>query len=180
MNPRLRPVHVIPMVHQGRRALLLRDPLHLTERVIIVPQQLGPVLALMDGTRSLEEMRASLMVRAGLQVTNGDLAHIVEQLDQALLLQNQRFVEACDAALRSYRQAPYRPPSSAGASYPSDPDQLAAMLDGFLLIIPFARKGLSIYFQLSHANNNVKTISPANCISSGPERLRYLANANNG
>jgi AmmeMemoRadiSam system protein B len=132
MNPRLRPVHVIPMVHQGRRALLLRDPLHLTERVIIVPQQLGPVLALMDGTRSLEEMRASLMVRAGLQVTNGDLAHIVEQLDQALLLQNQRFVEACDAALRSYRQAPYRPPSSAGASYPSDPDQLAAMLDGFL------------------------------------------------
>jgi AmmeMemoRadiSam system protein B len=132
MNPRLRPVHVVPMVHQGRPALLLRDPLHLTEQVIVVPRQLGPVLALMDGTRSLEEVRASLMIRAGLQVTNGDLAHIVDQLDQALLLQNQRFVEACNKALRSFRQAPYRSPASAGASYPSEPEQLAAMLDGFL------------------------------------------------
>jgi AmmeMemoRadiSam system protein B len=132
MNPKLRPIQIIPMMHQGQRALMLRDPLRLTDRVMVVPQELGPVLALMDGTRTLNEVRASLMVRTGIRVTNGELAHIAEQLDEALLLQNERFLEACDAALTRYHQRPFRHPSSAGASYPSDSDELLAMLDAYL------------------------------------------------
>jgi len=132
MNPRLRPIHTIPMLHQGQPALMLRDPLRLTDRVLVVSQHIGPVLALMDGTRDLDALRASLVVRAGIQVTNGELQQIIDQLDRALLLQNERFLQACDAALVTYRQAPYRAASSAGASYPSDPEELAAMLDGYL------------------------------------------------
>jgi AmmeMemoRadiSam system protein B len=132
MNPQLRPVHIHPVTHQGRPTLMLQDPLRLNDRVILVPQHLGPVLALMDGTRNLDELRASLLVRAGLRLSNGDLQQLVAQLDQALLLQSERFQEACDAALTRYRQAPFRKPSSAGASYPSDPDQLETMLDAYL------------------------------------------------
>jgi AmmeMemoRadiSam system protein B len=124
------------MNHQGQPALMLRDPLRITDRVLVVSQQLGPVLALMDGTRSLDEMRASLIVRAGLSVSNGELEHVVDQLDQALLLHSERFLEACEEAVNEYRQAPYRQPSSAGASYPSDPDELAAMLDTYLDGVP--------------------------------------------
>ena len=146
MNPRLRPIHIVPMVHQGQPALMLRDPLRLTDHVMVVPQQLGPVLAMMDGSRNLDELRASLLVRAGMRATNGELQQIVDQLDQALLLHNQRFLDACDAALIEYRQAPYREPSSAGASYPSDPGELAAMLDGYLDgatdVTPFTGRGL--------------------------------------
>ncbi len=132
MNPKLRPLNIVPMVHQGQPALLLRDPLHLSERVMVIPHQLGPALALMDGTRDVNALRASLIVRAGLRLSNGELTQIIDQLDQALLLHNKRFLEACDTALMRYRQAPHRRPSSAGASYPSDPDELAAMLDVFL------------------------------------------------
>lgn len=146
MNPRVRPIHIVPMVHQGQPALMLRDPLRLTDRVMVVSQEMGPVLALMDGTRDLNELRASLMIRAGMRVTNGELQQVVDQLDQALLLQNERFQEACDVALTKYRQAPYRQPSSAGASYPSDPSELGAVLDAYLDNIPkgppFAGRGL--------------------------------------
>lgn len=136
MNPRLRPIHTIPMMHQGQPALMLRDPLRLTDRVLVVSQQIGPVLALMDGTRDLDGLRASLIVRAGMQTTNDELQQIIDQLDRALLLHNERFLQACDAALMTYRQAPYRAPSSADASYPSDPDELAVMLDDYLDGIP--------------------------------------------
>ena len=138
MNPRLRPLQIVPMVHQGQPALLLRDPLHLNQRMVVVPQQLGAALALMDGTRDLHELRAALMIRAGLRLSNGELQQIVNQLDQALLLHNERFLEACETALTRYQGAAYRHPASAGASYPSEPNQLAALLEGYLEGIPAA------------------------------------------
>ena len=105
MNPRLRPIHIVPMVHQGQPALMLRDPLRLTDHVMVVPQQLGPVLAMLDGSRDLDELRASLLVRAGMRATNGELQQIVDQLDQALLLHNQRFLDACETARISQKIA---------------------------------------------------------------------------
>jgi AmmeMemoRadiSam system protein B len=137
-NPRLRPIRIVPMVHQGQPALMLRDPLNLTGRVMVVSRQLGPALAFMDGTRDLNELRASLMIRAGLRLSNGELQRMVDQLDEGLLLYNERFLTACDEALRRYRQAPYRHPSSAGASYPSDPDALSKMLEAFFEELPEA------------------------------------------
>ena len=115
MNPKLRELEIHPIQHQGQEMLLLRDPLHLNQRLMIVPQQLGPALALMDGTRNLDELRASLMIRAGLRLSNGELRQIVDQLDQALLLHSERFLQACDSALTQYRRAPFRSPTSAGA-----------------------------------------------------------------
>ena len=102
MNPKVRPIQIVPMVHQGQRALMLRDPLHLTERVLVVSQKLGPALGLMDGTRSVDELRASLMIRAGLRLTNGEMSQLVDQLDKALLLHNERFLEVCDAVVAQY------------------------------------------------------------------------------
>ncbi len=132
MNLKLRPIHTYPMLHNGQPALLLRDPLHLTERVVIISQQMAPMLLLLDGTRDLDALRASLTVRAGLSLSKSEMTHVIEQLDRALLLHNERFEEACDTALTDYHQAPHRSPTSAGASYPADPDALAAMLDGYI------------------------------------------------
>jgi AmmeMemoRadiSam system protein B len=86
------------------------------------------------------------MIRAGLRLTNGEMSQLVDQLDKALLLHNERFLEACDAILAQYRTAPFRKSASAGATYPSDPDELAAMLDVFFddiaEVTPFDGRGL--------------------------------------
>jgi AmmeMemoRadiSam system protein B len=145
--PKLRVVDPRPVVHGGRPALLLRDPLQLSERAVVIPQQLAPVLALCDGTRDVSGLRASLAVRYGLRVGPGEVEQLVAVLDEALLLDNERFVQAQERALAEYCEAPFRPLASVGQSYPADADELRQMLDGYLEAVddastPFEGRGL--------------------------------------
>jgi hypothetical protein len=64
------------------------------------------------------------------------LSDILCQLDNALLLDNERFAAACKAALEAYRSAPFRPPCLAGAGYPDSPEILAATLQGQMPAAP--------------------------------------------
>jgi AmmeMemoRadiSam system protein B len=130
--PKLRAVDARPIVHGGRPSILLRDPLRLTDKTIIVPQQMGPVLALCDGTRNASALSAALAVRFGLRVAPSTMERLVAALDDALLLDNERFAQARDQALVEYRQAQFRPLSNAGQSYPTDADELRKQLQDYL------------------------------------------------
>lgn len=132
MNPKLRSVEIRPLVDQGRPIFVLRDPLALNDKVVIVPQALGPLLALMDGSRDLGGLHASLLVRAGLRVAPEVIQHVVDQLDDALLLENERFAQAYLQTLDNYRAAAFRPPHLAGPGYPADPAGLRQWLDHYL------------------------------------------------
>ncbi len=132
MKPKLRPLEARPILHQGQESILLRDPLGLAPGQVVVPASWGPLLALCDGTRDLPALRAALAVRTGLLLSEESLAQVIRRLDEALLLEGERFEAAREAALRAYRAAPFRPPASAGASYPEDPAALRALLQGFV------------------------------------------------
>ncbi len=132
MKPKLRDVRIHPMTHNGQRGFLLEDPLRLSQGMIFVPQALAPVLALMDGTRTLSGIQAGLRVRTGIYIPTSVLERLVADLDAALMLDNERFAAAREAALREYRQAPYRPPSHADAVYPSDPEAFTRTLDAYV------------------------------------------------
>jgi len=131
MNPKLRPLETHTVLQHGRPAILLRDPLRLTDRVLIIPQALAPLLSLCDGTRDVEELRAALAVRFGLPLTQSQIQGFIQQLGEALMLDNGRFAAAKEAALEAYRSAPYRVPTLAGTGYPADPDDLRRYLQGF-------------------------------------------------
>ena len=132
MNPKLRSVEVRPFEDRGRPVFLLRDPLALSEKVAILPQALGPLLVLMDGSRNVSELHAALLVRAALQLSPEIIQHVVDQLDDALLLENDRSAQAYAETLQAYRTAPFRPPSLAGAGYPPDAAGLRGFLDDYL------------------------------------------------
>jgi hypothetical protein len=117
MNPKLRPIEVRSFVDQGRPVFILRDPLALSDKIAIVPQVLGPLLALLDGSRDVAGLHASLLVRAGMRVAPEIIQRVIDQLDDALLLQNDHFAQAYAETLRVYRTAPFRPPALAGPSY---------------------------------------------------------------
>jgi AmmeMemoRadiSam system protein B len=99
---------------------------------VVIPQQLGPFLALCDGTRDIGGLQASLAIRCGLRIGTDVLEQLLATLDEALLLDNDRFALAQEQALDEYRQAPARIPSSAGRSYPGDADELRHTLDSYL------------------------------------------------
>ncbi|MGQ9599389.1 MAG: AmmeMemoRadiSam system protein B [Anaerolineae bacterium] len=133
MKPKLRELEIRPIQYQGQPMVLLRDPLKLSEAILAIPQPLAPVLALMDGTRDEAGLEAALQIRTGVRLAPGLLSKLVTDLDQAYLLDNERFAQAKSEALRAYREAPFRPLTTLdGSGAASDPDQAAAQLQSHI------------------------------------------------
>lgn len=130
--PRLRLVDTQVVNYEGETYLLLRDPLQLTDRTLLIPQPMVPALALCDGTRNPATLRAALAIRYGLFLSTQRIAEFLNALDDALLLDNDRSREARTIAQEQFRHAPYRTPANAGVSYPRDPGELSAVLQGYL------------------------------------------------
>jgi AmmeMemoRadiSam system protein B len=128
MKPKLREVQMHLMQQSGQQGVLLRDPLRLSDQAVFIPLSLAPLLELCDGTRDEAGIRASLAVRAGIQLGSTTLGRILARLDEALLLDNERFAETYDTTLRDFRRAAFRSSVLAGESYPADPEALEETL----------------------------------------------------
>ena len=136
MKPKLRRIESQLSERNGQPVALVHDSLGLTNRGIAVPLALIPLLELCDGTRDEATLCAALALRTGIQLDTLELQRILTQLDNALLLENDRSAAAYADALESFRAAPSRPPSMAGKAYPAYPDDLSRMLKGYLDLIP--------------------------------------------
>lgn len=130
--PLLRPLDIRPTFHQGRASLLLRDPLDLSDRYLILPQALGPALILCDGQHDPARITARARADYGLRIGQDVIDELLIALDQACFLQNERSAQAMADALTSYRLAPYRAPTLAGSGYPADPVELQSEFDAYL------------------------------------------------
>jgi AmmeMemoRadiSam system protein B len=139
MKPRLREIEAHPIEHQGQQMILLRDPLYLTDAQLAIPRPLAPLLGLMDGTRDEVALEVALQIRAGVRLAPGLMSNLLADLDEVLLLENERFAQAKAEALRSYREAPFRPMTTDGAGFSSEADQARAQLQAFLDELPPAQ-----------------------------------------
>jgi AmmeMemoRadiSam system protein B len=129
LYPKLRSVHAQPTVYRDQPALQLQDPLSVSDQTVIVPENLVPILYFCDGTNDLDMLRASLAKHSGLLLTPQQVAQVIQTLDDALLLDNERFAQAQQKALDDYYAAPYRQPALAGHSYPASATALHAYFD---------------------------------------------------
>lgn len=130
--PKLRPVEARPVVNNGHPSILLRDPLQLSGNYMVLPRNLGPALALFDGTRDVGGIQAAVLVRTGVAIPRELLEYLTAVLDENYMLENERSAAARDRALAAYRAAPFRPPALAGQSYPADPDDLRRLFDALV------------------------------------------------
>lgn len=130
-RPRLRPLEVIPTEQEGRRALILRDPLHLSEAVLVVPLPLVPVLQRMDGRHTPAMIREEIMAAHRVDVPEANLRQIAAQLEEAHFLEGEGFDAWRRSVERAFVESPERPSFLAGKSYDADPAALRARLDGF-------------------------------------------------
>ena len=129
MQPKLGRVTSHWIRQNGQPMLVLQHALRLSSSAIALPQPLALLPLLCDGTRDVQALRASLIVRAGVRISEDVMAQIVEQMDAALLFDNERQREALALALDAYRQAEYRLPVSAGSSYPLEAEEATRHLD---------------------------------------------------
>lgn len=121
-----------PVSNGDRAGIVLRDPLALTDLTLFVPQPIAPLLTLCDGTRDVPALRTALMLRTGVHVGDKTVQELLQQLDQALMLDNERFSAAQSRVRDQFRAAPCRPATTMGSSYPDKPEELAALLESHL------------------------------------------------
>jgi hypothetical protein len=135
-RPKLRPIEVRPHAHNGQTYFMLRDPLELRDGSLLLPQPFAAALSLFDGTRTVEEIAAVFALRFGVPLEPALVEQLVEAVDEACLLENERSFAAHKQKTESYRQEPFRPARLAGLGYPQDPAQLFGLIESYLAPFP--------------------------------------------
>jgi MEMO1 family protein len=130
-RPRLRPLEPFPIERKGQRLLGLRDPSRLTDAVATLPPVAVAIIQLCDGETTRDEICAEFQRRYGQPLQRDALDRLLEQLDQAYLLDSERFRQHSATVFGAFLRSPTRPAHLAGESYPADAAALTTMLDGF-------------------------------------------------
>lgn len=131
-HPKLRPLSIRRHTQDGHLYLLLRDPQQITNASLLVPQPLATVLAFCDGTHDPQAMLTAFHGHTGIQLPLAMLEELLVALDEALMLENQRFFAAYEHTVAAYRCAPHRTAALAGLSYPAQKQQLWRLLQDYL------------------------------------------------
>jgi AmmeMemoRadiSam system protein B len=142
-KPRLRD-DLVPVRAQvdGRDVILLRDPMALSSQVIALGGGAVGLLAMLDGTRGVPELRLlAIRMQGGRLEAAEELETLLEILDERCLLDNQHFREAKQVVLDDWHAQTDRPSVFAGSAYPDDPSELSRFLGEILdgaPALPFA------------------------------------------
>ncbi|MEW6359122.1 MAG: AmmeMemoRadiSam system protein B [Planctomycetota bacterium] len=133
-NPRLRTdLHVARGQAQGKPVIIIQDPTGVIEEPIALSTEFAAVLALLDGTRSIRDIQYEMMrMQGGLLISSDAIQDMVNQLDQALLLDNNHYRQALHELAAAYTRETIRRPIHPGQAYPEDPAALRKYLDSVL------------------------------------------------
>ena len=131
-RPRLRPLDAFPVEVQGRKMVYLRDPEGFSEQTLAVPYNAYFLLMHFDGDHSIVDLQEAYAKRFnGVLVTAQEIEQLTQRLDEALLLENDRFAAARSEREDAFRAAPSRAAIHSGASYPDEPAALRQTIEGF-------------------------------------------------
>ncbi len=125
-----RDLEFVPLIQAGRQYILVRDPLGLVPEGKALDASLAQVLALLDGENTLRELQMVLMRRrGGLLVGTDEVVRLLSELDQAFILNTDRYVQAKERIVAEFASQSTRPCVHCGQAYPRDPSALRRKLD---------------------------------------------------
>ena len=130
-KPKLRPLNAVPVKHDGQELICLYDTSGLSANQVLVNPQTFFILSRFDGEHTLDEIKLAYARRFGELLLGDRITRIVEELDEALLLESDRLRRHLAEQLEAYRQSGVRQPTHAGDGYPEDPDELREYVRSF-------------------------------------------------
>src|SRR5579884_1717277 len=131
--PRLRmELDFSPSPDPEHPGLLIRDPFHFSEAMLLVPPPLVASLACFDGEQTELDLRSSLVQATG-EIQVGDLEkHLLDTLSQAGFLEDEHFLEMRNARISEFVSSDVREPSHAGSAYPAEAAEARVQLDEYM------------------------------------------------
>jgi MEMO1 family protein len=127
-NARVRWLDVVPTVHEGREAFVVRDPEGITDKSFVVSRDVLLLLALMDGSRSVADIQTEYMRRRGTPMYADHIVSVIRAMDEHFLLLNERYHHYLRLLKEEYGARPLREACLSGKSYPEDAEELRRML----------------------------------------------------
>ena len=116
-RPKLRPLEILSVRTASGQQFLVRDPRRLSSQELLVPADVAFLLTQFDGTRTVREAQLSYVRRFGSLITTDTINDLLARLDEALLLDTERFREFAAQVEADFRARPTRPMAHAGRSY---------------------------------------------------------------
>jgi MEMO1 family protein len=129
--PKLRPVEAFPVDVGGREAICLRDATHLTKDAVFVPREALFILAHFDGNHTILDIQEAYTRQSGQLLYSDVIKALIAELDEHMLLDNERFETYKQQLIEAFRKSPVRRAAHAGSAYEADPSALAAQLAGY-------------------------------------------------
>jgi len=123
----------VPLIQDFDRIVYVRDPIGLFPADKALPVGLFKILILLDGVRTVEEVRDEISKHLHGSPLPLDAVHrVIGEFDEAYLLDTPRYRDAKKPVIEAYAALPVREAALAGQAYPEDPGELAAMVQAIL------------------------------------------------
>lgn len=137
-RPRLRRVEAFPLEAEGRKMICLRDAEGYVDDVLMISPAAMFILALCDGSRTLEDVRAEFRGTFGQDLDAGELSALLGRMDEQHLLEGPAFERFRERTERAFLDRDHRPSAFAGKVFPETANELSAHLEGMILELPEA------------------------------------------
>lgn len=125
-------IELLPTLYQGMKAVLIRDPLGLIEKPILLQGETLEFLSLIDGKRNIRDIQLEIIRRrGGVLINSQDVKRFVSELDSALLLDSEFYRREKKRIIAEYSLLEVRTAFHAGCSYPAEADKLESYLNSF-------------------------------------------------
>ncbi|HDR16759.1 MAG TPA: AmmeMemoRadiSam system protein B [Desulfobacteraceae bacterium] len=123
-------IDFIPVIHEEKRMILIRDDVGLVQEGLALPQNLFEFVAMLDGRRDIRDIQMELMRRNGGNLFDTDeIRGLLEKLDSWYLLDSRHFRESLARITAEFSALSVRPCAFSGRSYPGDKTELRALLE---------------------------------------------------
>jgi AmmeMemoRadiSam system protein B len=128
-----RDLEFLPLQSGGQPVILIRDHLQLVPEGKMVSPHIYQLMVFLDGSNTIRDLQMKMMrMKGGMLVSSDEVNKLLAQLDEAFLLDSERFKRAKEQIVAEFAAVQTRPCSHCGRSYPQDPIELKKMLDEIL------------------------------------------------
>ncbi len=129
--PKIRQLEFQPVTHEGEQVWLVSDPREITTDQLLLPALLAQMTVYCDGLHDVPAIYAELEKDVGGALPAGILEQALSTLDEAYMLENDRFNQRHESIVADFRHAPFRPMTLADRSYCRDLDELKAQFESY-------------------------------------------------
>jgi AmmeMemoRadiSam system protein B len=122
----------LPSPIEDRPGLMIRDPYHFSDAVLIIPPVLIECLELFDGEHSELDLKELLVRRTGRLDLGEAQQNLIDALSRSGFVHDEYYRSLRESRFQEFREAVQRLPIHAGSAYPGEAGELRAALADYL------------------------------------------------